>query len=137
MFRPHHTSRGKKLATYEALPILHSEELCVEMCNLTHLRLVGVDLATFFVEPDARGPHASKDLPSLDSITIIRPLRSSSDWGPLVRFLTRRAAVGSRISSLRISSLRNRDEGAGVTQCILPVVDDLGDVDSDEDVTRY
>ena len=70
------------------LPILHSEELCVEMCNLTHLRLVGVDLATFFVEPDARGPYASKDLPSLDSITIIRPLRSSSDWSPLVRFLT-------------------------------------------------
>ena len=120
------------------LPILHSEELCVEMCNLTHLRLVGVDLATFFVEPDARGPHASKDLlPSLDSITIIRPLRSSSDWGPLVHFLTRRAAVGSRISSLRISSLRNREEGADVTQCILPVVDDLGDVDSDEDVSWY
>ena len=118
------------------LPILHLEELCVKMCNLTHLYLIGVDLSTLFMGSGVCGPHTSEDfLCSLDSIWIIQPTQSSCDLSPLVHFLTHRATVGNKISSLRLSSLRymNRD----VTQGILPIVEDFGEVDSEEDVSWY
>ena len=68
-----HIPRGEIIDLRTSLPIQHSEELCVEMCNLTRLYLVNIDLPTWFVEPDIHGPHTSKDLlRSLDSISIIR-----------------------------------------------------------------
>jgi hypothetical protein len=88
------------------LPILRSEELCVRMCNVTHLHLGSVDLSTWFVEPDIREPHVFKDLlRGLRSISIIGSDLSGGDWSPLTNFLTRRAAVGNRISSLRLDHL--------------------------------
>ena len=84
------------------LPILRSEELCVEMCDLTYLRLHKVDLSTWFVEPDIPGSHAYKELlPSLDRIVIAKP-SLSEDWSPFTDFLSRRAAVGNKISFLRL-----------------------------------
>jgi Leucine-rich repeat (LRR) protein len=94
------------------LPILHSEELCVRMCNLTHLHLEGADLSTWFAEPDIREPHIFKDLlRGLCSITIKEPNLSGGDWGPLTDFLTRRTAVGNRISSLSLSRYPHMGEG--------------------------
>jgi len=85
------------------LPILRSEELCVEMCYLTHLRLNGVDLSTWFIEPETRGPRTFKDLlRGLDRIEIVSPTLGHDGWNPLTNFLTRRAAVGSRISSVKL-----------------------------------
>ena len=86
-------------------PILRSEELCVEMCNLTHLNLANIDLSTWFAGSDGMcEAHPSKVLlRSLDSIWINRPwVRSNDDWSPFMHFPTRRAAAGNRISSLRI-----------------------------------
>ena len=83
------------------LPILRSEELCVRMRNLTHLCLEEVNLSTWFAEPKTREPYTSKDLPRrLRSITITDPSLIDGDWGPLTNFLTRCAAVGSRIPFL-------------------------------------
>jgi hypothetical protein len=85
------------------LPILRSEELCVRMCSLTHLHLKCVDLSAWFAEPDTRKPHVFKDLlRGLRSITITGPILSGDDWSPLTNFLTRRAAIGNRISSLSL-----------------------------------
>jgi hypothetical protein len=93
------------------LPILRSEELCVRMRNLTHLRLKRVDLSTWFIEPDIREPHVFKDLlPRLRSISIIKPRLSGGDWSPLTNFLIRRKAVGNRISSLNIGHHPPMDE---------------------------
>jgi hypothetical protein len=56
------------------LPILRSEELCVRMRNLIHLRPKRVDLSTWFTEPDIHEPHVFKDLlPRLRSISIFKP----------------------------------------------------------------
>jgi len=85
-----------------SLPILRSESLRVGMCNLTHLRLIDVDLSTWFAEPDIRGPGAFEDvLRSLDLIDILKPTLSRG-WSPLTAFLSDRAANGNRISRLRI-----------------------------------
>ena len=105
-----------------ALPILQSEELCVQMRNLTHLRLEGVDLSTWFAEPDTREPHIFKDLlPGLRSISVPRYRRSGYDWSPLTSFLTRRTAVGNRISSLNIHYYGGMDDD--VVESILCAVD--------------
>jgi hypothetical protein len=94
------------------LPILRSEELCVRMCSLTHLHLEDVDLSTWFIEPDTREPHAFKDfLRGLRHIAITNPRLSGGDWSPLTNFLTRRAAVGNRISTLRLSGYPPMDKG--------------------------
>jgi hypothetical protein len=86
-----------------ALPILRSEEICVRMRNLTHLDLEGVDLSTWFIGPDTREPHVFNDLlRGLRSVSISRYRLSGGDWSPLTSFLTRRAAVGNRISSLNL-----------------------------------
>ena len=61
------------------LPILRSEELCVGMRNLTCLRLI----------------HP-------DHLDILCPTLGRGDWTPLTSFLTRRAAVGNRISLLTL-----------------------------------
>jgi hypothetical protein len=85
------------------LPILCSEDLCIRMCNLTHLRLFQVDLSTWFIEPDIRGPYVFKNLlRSLRFISITEPRLSGGDWVPLTNFLTRRVAVGHRIFSLSL-----------------------------------
>ena len=93
------------------LPILRSEELCVEMCNLTHLDLDRVDLSTWFLVPDLCGRHTFKDiLRNLDHIRIREPTLSKG-WSPLTDFLSRRAAIGNRISWLYISGYPRMDEG--------------------------
>ena len=93
------------------LPILRSEELCVRMRNLIHLRLKLVDLSTWFVEPDIHEPHVFEDLlPRLRSISIFKPHLSGGDWSPLTNFLTRRAAAGNRISSLKLGYHPPMDE---------------------------
>ena len=93
------------------LPILRREELCVEMRNLIHLHLVEIDLFTWFVGLVVRRPHASQELlPGLDHIVITRPTVRDDDWSPLTDFLSHRAAVGNRISSLRLSDHPHMDE---------------------------
>ena len=95
-----HIPREQIIDIRSTLPILHSEKLCVEMRNLTRLQLDIVDLPTFFVEPGVLGPHAFMDLlHSLDHIVIFAP---RGDWSPLTNFLSRRAAAGNPISSLRL-----------------------------------
>ena len=110
------------------LPILRSEELCVGMCNLARLSLFGADVSTFFVEPEIRGSHTSKDLlPSLDSISITRSILSGGDWGPFTGFLARRATVGNRIYSLKIDGFPHMD--TDVIERISRVVEAFGHVD--------
>jgi hypothetical protein len=107
-----HIPQEKVIGVKTTLPILRSEELCVRMCNLAELHLHGVNLSTWFVEPDAREPHAFKGLlPRLCSITIIGPHLSGGDWSSLTNFLTRRAAVRNGISSLRLARYPHMDEG--------------------------
>jgi len=124
------------------LPILHSEELCVQMCNLTCLRLQAVDLSTWFVEPDIHEPCAFKDLlRGLDSILITKSSLSGDDWGPFTNFLSRRAAIGNPISSLRISGhppmggdvVRRIKRAVKVFEDMDISVDGDWDEDSDED----
>ena len=106
-----HIPREQAISLQTTLPILRSENLCVEMCNLTYLQLDGVDLSTFFPEPGILGPHTSEDaLRSLDHIVITRPDLNGGGWSPLTNFLSRRAAVGNRVSSLRLRDHQNMDK---------------------------
>jgi len=90
----------EQVTTLEAnLPILYSEELCVGMCNLINLHLYEVDVFRRFVDPDIRGSHTFREiLPALGYLKITSPTLGHDGWGPLTNFLTRRAAVGNRIS---------------------------------------
>jgi hypothetical protein len=111
------------------LPILRSEDLCVQMCNLAHLHLEGVDLSAWFVEPDTREHHIFEDLlRGLRSISISNPSLTDGDWSPLTTFLTRRAAVGKRISSLRLSCYPRM--GEGVIESIMRTVEVFEERDS-------
>jgi hypothetical protein len=112
--------------TTMSLPILRSEELCVRMCNVTHINLEQVDLSTWFAEPDTREPHASEDLlRGLRSISIADSSLSGDDWGPFTRFLTCRAAVGNRISSLHFSNCPYMSEGVAESiKCAVGVFHD-------------
>jgi hypothetical protein len=125
-----HIPQEKVVRLTTGLPILRSEELCVQMCNLTHLHLNQVDLSRWFVEPDTRKPHVFKDLlRGLHSISIIEPRLSGGDWSPLTNFLTRRAAVGNRISSLSLSGYPHM--GEGVVESIRQAVEVFEDGGSD------
>ena len=110
------------------LPILRSQESCVKMRNLTRLHLEGVDLYICFVEPEICGSHKFEELlPSLDHIVITKPTLSGRGWSPLTNFLSRRAAVGNRISSLRISCRPHMDEDiAGDIKRAVTVYEDDG-----------
>jgi hypothetical protein len=122
----------EKVFEVTTLPILRSEELCVQMCNVTHLHLEEVDLSTWFKEPDTREPHVFKDiLRGLRSIAITEPRLSGGDWSPLTNFLTRRAAVGNRIYSLSLSYYSHMDES--VVESIRHSVDVFGDDGSSSD----
>jgi hypothetical protein len=104
------------------LPILRSEELCAQMCNLAHLELKQVDLSTWFVEPDIREPRVFKDLlRGLRSISITDPTLTGGDWSPLTNFLTRRVSVGNQISSLRLGHYPRM--GENVAESIRRAVD--------------
>ena len=95
--------REQVVILHTSLPILLSQELCVEMCNLAYLRIDNVDLSTLFMEPIVREPYTPKDLlRSLDRITFTWPVLSDGDWGPFIDFLSHRAAAGNRISSLTL-----------------------------------
>jgi len=60
-----------------------------------------VDLSKWFVEPDDRGSH---ELPyGLDYITVFG-MDFNGDWRSLVNFLSRRAAVGRWVASLRLNA---------------------------------
>ena len=96
-----HIPREQIVHLKTTLPILRSEELCIGMRNLTYLRVSHPDLSTWFIEPDIWGPDTSRELlRSLDRLDISRPTLGGGDWIPLTNFLTRRAAVGNRISLL-------------------------------------
>jgi len=115
-------------------PILRWEELCVEMHNLTHLYLVEIDLSTWFTELVAYRLHASQELlRSLDRIVITKPTLGGGDWSPLTNFLSSRAAVGKRISSLKLSGHPHMDED--VVRSIKRVVDVFENEGGDGDVT--
>ena len=106
-----HIPREQVINLQTTVPILRSEELCVEMCNLSYFFLIEVDLSTCFVESDARGSHAFKDLlPSLDYIEIIDSSLSGGNWSPFTNFLSRRAAAGNQISSLCLGCHPPMDE---------------------------
>jgi hypothetical protein len=121
----------EKIVKLTALPILRSEELCIQMYNVTHLHLEDVDLSTWFVEPDTREPHVFKDLlRGLRSITITESRLSGGDWSPLTNFLIRRAAAGNRISSLWLSCCPRMDES--VVESIRRVVEVFEDEGSDD-----
>jgi hypothetical protein len=122
-----HVPLEKVVHLKTALPILQSEELCVQMRNLTHLRLNDVDLSTWFVEPNTREPHIFKDLlRGLRSISVPR-YRLSDDWSPFTSFLTRRAAVGNRISSLSVPYYGDMDEDVVQSiRCAVDVFEDGG-----------
>ena len=116
--------------TTRSLPILRSEGLCGRMCNVKHLNLEQVDLSTWFAEPYTCEPHASEDLlRGLRSISIADSSLSGGDWGPFTRFLTRRATVGNRISSLRFSNCPDMSEG--VAESIKRAVGVFHDEDED------
>ena len=125
-----HIPREQIIDIRSTLPILHSEELCVEMRNLTRLQLDMVDLPTFFVEPGVLGPHAFMDLlHSLDHIVIFAP---RGDWSPLTNFLSRRAAAGNPIFSLRLFDCPLMDgDVIGSIECAVKVFEreDSGDGD--------
>jgi hypothetical protein len=126
-----HIPQEEVVEVKTTLRILRSEELCVQMCNLAHLHLDGVDLSTWFVEPDIREPHVFKDLlRGLHSISITRPGLSGDDWSPLTNFLARRAAVGNRIYSLRLN--HRLRIGEDVAESIRRVVGVFEDVESDD-----
>ena len=106
-----HIPHEKTVEVITTLPLLRSVELCVQMCNLAHLHLEDVDLSTWFVEPEIREPHVFEDLlRRLRCISITEPRLSGDDWSPLTSFLTRRAAVGNRLSSLSLSSYPHMSE---------------------------
>ena len=97
-----HIQRDQVTILQTNLPILRWEDLCVEMRNLTYLHLVDTDLSTWFAELGAPGSRTFKELlPGLEHIEVTRPALSG-DWSPLTNFLPHRAAIGNRISSLRI-----------------------------------
>ena len=50
-------SREGKLSAYELLSPSYARRGCVEMCDLTHLYLNGVDLSTWFAEPGPTHPR--------------------------------------------------------------------------------
>jgi len=106
-----HIPRERVVTLETTLPILRSERFCAEMCNLTCLHLVGVDLSTWFAEPDISDhPPFEELLPRLDRIVITKSTLSGGDWTPLTNFLSRRAAVGNRISSLSLGGHPDMDE---------------------------
>lgn len=105
-----HIPQGQVINLETMLPVPGSEELCVEMCDLEYLRLLRVDLSTWFTEPEISGSHTPRDLlRSQDRLEITRAFLSGS-WSPLTNFLSNRAAVGNRISSLKLSGDWRIDE---------------------------
>jgi hypothetical protein len=106
------------------LPILRSEKLCAQMCNLTRLRLVCVDLSAWLVKPSIEGL-----LYRLRSITIVSPRLSDGDWSLFTNFLTCRAAAGHRIASLSLSCYPHM--GEGVVESIRGAVEVFEDGGSD------
>ena len=74
--------------------------------------LGGTDLSTWFVGQDNPERNTFEDpLPHLDHIVITEPYLSGGDWSPLTNFLSRRAAVGNQISSLKLSGYLQMDKG--------------------------
>ena len=129
-----HIPREQVTSLQTNLPILRREELCVEMRNLSYLNLVDIDLFTWFMEPVVRGPHEFQELlRNLDHIVIIRPTLRGGDWSPLTNFLSRRAAIGNRISSLRLSDHPSMDED--VVESIRRVADVFEDEDGGGSLT--
>jgi len=117
-----HIQREQVTSLQTNLPILRWEGLCAEMNNLTHLYLVDIDLSKWFVELGVRRSHGLNEvLRGLNHIVITRPTLGGGDWRPLTNFLSRRAAVGNRISSLKLTGHPRMDED--VVRSIEYVVD--------------
>ena len=108
-----HVPQRQVISLRTNLPILRSEELCIEMCNLTRLNLDEVDLSACFAGLDIHEPHKfEKLLPSLDRIILAWPTLSDDYWYPLVGFLSRRAAARKPISSVRFCGYPDIDDDA-------------------------
>jgi len=123
-----HIPREQITSLQTNLPILRWEELCVEMHNLTQLHLVEINLSIWFTELVAPGPPASQELlPDLDHIVITKPRLGGGDWSPLTNFLSYRAAVGKRISSLRLFRHPRMDEDvAGSIKRVVDIFENEG-----------
>ena len=106
-----HIPQERVIYLQTALPVLHFQELCAKMRNLACLHLLNMDLSGWLLEPDIHGSHKFEELLcGLDNIIITRPTLDDSDWNPLINFLSRRAAIGNRVHSLRISDHPHMDE---------------------------
>ena len=110
------------------LPILRSEELCVQMSNLTTLHLKEVNLPEWFIEPDVHEPYTFDDfLPRLHSISIDELDPPHGDRTPLTNFLTRHSAAGTQITLLSVSN----HPPIGRTERLARVVKIFRDFDDD------
>jgi len=130
-----HIPREEVVTLETSLPILRSELFCAEMRNLTCLHVVGVDLSTWFAEPDVSDPIPPFEelLPHLDRIVITKSTLSGGDWTPLTNFLSRRAAVGDRISSLSLGGHPNMDEDVVASiECVVGAFERVAEVSEDE-----
>ena len=108
-----HVPQRQVISLRTNLPILRSEELCIEMCNLTRLYLDEVDLSACFAKLDIHEPHKfEKLLPSLDRIILTRPTLGDGGWYPLTNFLSRRTAARKPISSVRFYGYPNIGDDA-------------------------
>ena len=106
-----HIPREQIISLQTSLPILLSEELCIEMRNLTNLHLGAVDLSTWFAGQNIPIHHTFKKyLRGLDHIVITEPVLSGGDWSPLTNFLSQRAGAGNRVSSLRLRGHPRMDQ---------------------------
>ena len=100
-----HIPRGEVTDFHVNFPISRSSELCGEMHDLTDPHLYYVHLSKWFVELDDRGCH---ELPcGLDYITVSMMDFGGGGWSSLINFLSRRTAVGRRVSSLRLNCSRS------------------------------
>ena len=76
VFRPHLTHPAGASYQPTTAPHLRSKELCIEVCDLTYLQIVGAELTR------GLGPDRFTDLlPGLDRIVITRPVLCS-EWSP-------------------------------------------------------
>jgi hypothetical protein len=106
------SARANWFMTVEGtLDMTLGEEEVDKLCFDIIAHIPQEDVSTWFAGPEARESHGFKDLfRGLRSISISEPTLSGGDWSPLTIFLARRAAVGNRISSLRLHCYPRMEE---------------------------
>ena len=111
-----HIPQAQVISLTTDLPVLRSK-LCVDMRGLEHLHIFGADLSTWPIELEIHGPQPEDLLRNLDRIEITVPM-ASGGWGAFADFLSRRAAVGNRISLLRFDGHTSLRIDEAVIVCI-------------------